>query len=68
MTRHIPNSLTLFRIVLIPVLVVLYYWDIPRRELLVTGVFVVAGLTDWLDGFLARTMGTTSKLAYHSRN
>ena len=62
MTRHIPNSLTLFRIVLIPVLVVLYYWDMPRRELLVTGVFVVAGLTDWLDGFLARTMGTTSKL------
>ena len=62
MTRHIPNSLTVFRIVLIPVLVVLYYWDMPNRELLVTGVFVFAAVTDWLDGFLARTMGTTSKL------
>ena len=62
MTRHIPNSLTVFRIVLIPVLVVLYYWGMPNRELLVTGVFVVAAVTDWLDGFLARTMGTTSKL------
>ena len=62
MTRHIPNSLTVFRIVLIPVLVVLYFWKIPSRELFVTGVFVVAALTDWLDGFLARSMGTTSKL------
>ena len=62
MTRHIPNSLTVFRIVLIPVLVVLYYWGMPNRELLVTGVFVVAAITDWLDGFLARSMGTTSKL------
>ena len=61
-TRHIPNSLTVFRIVLIPVLVVLYYWGMPNRELLVTGVFVVAAITDWLDGFLARSMGTTSKL------
>ena len=62
MTKHIPNSLTIFRIVLIPVLVVLYYWGVPRQELLVTGVFVVACVTDWLDGFLARSMGTTSKL------
>ena len=62
MTRHIPHSLTVFRILLIPVLVVLYFWNMPNRELFVTGVFVFAALTDWLDGFLARTMGTTSKL------
>ena len=59
---NIPNSLTLFRIFLIPVLVILYFWKLPNREILVTSVFVVAAITDWLDGFLARRMGTTSKL------
>lgn len=59
---NIPNCLTIFRIFLIPVLVVLYYWDLQRQEVLITSVFVVAAMTDWLDGFLARKMGATSKL------
>ena len=59
---NIPNILTVFRIVLIPVLVVLYYTRIPDRELWVTGIFVVAALTDWLDGFLARQLGATTRL------
>ncbi len=61
MSKHIPNSLTVFRICLIPVLVIMYYWGMSNKEVLVTGVFVVAAITDWLDGFLARYMGTTSK-------
>lgn len=59
---NIPNILTLFRIALIPVLLVLYYWDSGIRSLLVTGVFVTAAITDWLDGFLARKMNATSAL------
>ena len=59
---NIPNILTLFRIFLIPVLVVVYFLSIPNKELLVAGVFVVAALTDWLDGFLARRLGATSAL------
>jgi CDP-diacylglycerol--glycerol-3-phosphate 3-phosphatidyltransferase len=59
---NIPNFLTIFRIFLIPVLVVLYYWDLQRQEVLITSVFVIAAITDWLDGFLARKMGATSKL------
>ncbi len=59
---NIPNILTLFRIALIPVLVVLYFWDFGFRSLLVTGVFVTAAITDWLDGFLARKMNATSEL------
>lgn len=34
----------------------------PNRELFVTGVFVVAALTDWLDGYLARKMNATTAL------
>ena len=59
---NIPNILTLFRIALIPVLLVLYFWDSGIRSLLVTGVFVTAAITDWLDGFLARKMNATSAL------
>ncbi len=59
---NIPNILTLFRIALIPVLVVLYFWELEIRSILVTGVFVTAAITDWLDGFLARKMNATSAL------
>ena len=59
---NIPNMVTVFRIFLIPVLVVLYFWGLPNREILVTGVFVLAAITDWLDGFLARKLGATTKL------
>ncbi len=53
---------TVFRIFLIPVLVVLYFWELPNREILITGVFVLAAITDWLDGFLARKLGAITKL------
>lgn len=59
---NIPNLLTLFRIALIPVLVVFYFWDLEIRPMLVTGIFVGAAVTDWLDGFLARKMNATSAL------
>ncbi len=59
---NIPNILTLFRIALIPVLVVLYFWELEIRSILVAGVFITAAMTDWLDGFLARKMNATSAL------
>ncbi len=59
---NIPNLFTLFRIALIPVLVILYFWNLEIRSMLVAGVFVTAALTDWLDGFLARKMNATSAL------
>ena len=55
----IPNLLTLLRVGLIPVLVVMYY--LPMSGLYVAGIFILAGLTDWLDGYLARTLAQTSK-------
>ena len=59
---NIPNMVTVFRIFLIPVLVVLYFWELPNQEILITGVFVLAAITDWLDGFLARKLGAITKL------
>src|ERR1044071_870768 len=59
---NLPNSLTLARIVLVPLLVVVLLtklngWQPPfgiSKELLAAGIFAVASLTDWADGYLAR--------------
>jgi CDP-diacylglycerol--glycerol-3-phosphate 3-phosphatidyltransferase len=52
----LPNLLTLLRIVLIPVLVVVYYLPGKWIPLLSAAVFGLAAVTDWLDGFLARKL------------
>ncbi len=59
---NIPNLLTFLRILLIPVLVVVYFLPLEKRELIVVSVFVFAAITDWLDGFLARQLNATSAL------
>ncbi len=59
---NIPNSLTLIRIMLIPVFVVVFYLPFKWNHLLATAVFSLAAITDMLDGYLARKLGQTSKL------
>ena len=59
MLLNTPNLLTLFRMALIPVVVALYF--IPVAGVYVTAVFLLAGLTDWLDGYLARRLDQTSQ-------
>lgn len=57
---NIPNILTLLRIVLIPVLITLPYMPFHGRHILTASVFLVAAITDWFDGYLARTLNQTS--------
>lgn len=59
---NIPNTLTLLRIVLIPVLVLVFYLPVDWRFLAACGVFSVAALTDLLDGYLARRLNQISRL------
>ncbi|HUS10219.1 MAG TPA: CDP-alcohol phosphatidyltransferase family protein [Pyrinomonadaceae bacterium] len=55
----VPNMLTVFRMVLIPVFVTLLFY---QRFLWALGVFIIAGLTDTLDGLLARRFAQQSQL------
>ncbi|MDN3679923.1 CDP-diacylglycerol--glycerol-3-phosphate 3-phosphatidyltransferase [Vibrio tapetis subsp. quintayensis] len=57
----IPNILTLLRLILIPVLVVVFYLPYQWAPVAAAMVFWVAGFTDWLDGLLARKLGQTSR-------
>ncbi|MBD2859081.1 CDP-diacylglycerol--glycerol-3-phosphate 3-phosphatidyltransferase [Spongiibacter sp. KMU-158] len=59
---NIPNALTLFRIILIPVLVVVFYLPFPGSYLTCAALFALAGITDWLDGYLARRLGQSTPL------
>lgn len=65
MPFNIPILLTWLRIVLIPLMIGIYYlpasWiDGTGRDFAAMLIFVVAGATDWLDGYLARRWNETS--------
>ena len=65
MPFNIPILLTWLRVALIPLVVGLFYlpvdWmTLPERNLAATAVFIIAAITDWFDGFLARRWNETS--------
>lgn len=63
--RNLPNYLTYFRIAVIPALIVVFF----LREYvgnwcyyLAAGLFIIASITDWLDGYVARIWQAQSKV------
>ena len=60
MAITIPTWLTMFRIITIPVMVAAFYWPHPQGHIITTAVFVMGALTDWLDGWIARSFNMGS--------
>ncbi len=60
--KRLPNILTLSRIVVIPILIWSFYVEGNLSNWIGFAFFAVAGFTDFFDGYIARSMGTTSKL------
>jgi CDP-diacylglycerol--glycerol-3-phosphate 3-phosphatidyltransferase len=58
----LPNVLTVGRILAVPLLVALFYFEHPWAHVLSASVFSAAAITDSLDGYLARRMGITTPL------
>ena len=58
--KHIPNILTMFRIAIIPILVMSFYIEGLVANLVAASLFMFASLTDFLDGYLARTLKAQS--------
>ncbi len=52
--RNIPNILSVIRLLMIPVFVYVFLSDINDKTIIAFGIFVLAWLTDALDGYLAR--------------
>ena len=59
---NLPNSLTIFRIFLVPVLVVVLLTKFEGKEIWGVAIFLVAAATDALDGFVARRRGQVTAL------
>ena len=51
---NLPNKLTMLRILLIPVFMVVLYWDFPGATWVAVAIFIIASFTDLLDGKIAR--------------
>ena len=63
--RNLPNSITVFRIFMVPLLVVVLLTKEPfgkEQDLLGLGIFLVAALSDWADGWIARRRGQVTTL------
>lgn len=48
------NKLTIVRVVLIPVFLIVLYWNFPGARWAALAIFIIASLTDTLDGYIAR--------------
>lgn len=62
MLTSLPNLLTVSRILLIPLIVGMFWINGDVARWVTLGLFIAAGVTDYLDGVAARSMGKTSSL------
>lgn len=65
MPFNLPILLTWLRVVMIPMFVGIFYLpapslDLHERNVIAAGLFALAAITDWLDGYLARRLNQTS--------
>jgi cardiolipin synthase len=60
--RDLPNILTLSRMVMLPVIIALFYVPEAWAAWTALGIYTAACITDFLDGYLARSMKTESML------
>jgi hypothetical protein len=58
----LPNLLTLSRILAVPILVFLLWRPAPLDYAITFVLYCIVGITDYLDGYLARAQGLTSRL------
>ncbi len=61
MDFNVPNLLTLARIVFIPLVIIVFYLPTELAGPLAAILFAIAGITDWLDGYLARRLNQMSR-------
>ncbi|AZR72777.1 CDP-diacylglycerol--glycerol-3-phosphate 3-phosphatidyltransferase [Anoxybacter fermentans] len=59
---NLANALTTSRILFIPLFLYFFFADFPNHYLWAGGIFVFSGITDLLDGYIARTRNLTSRV------
>lgn len=59
--KHLPNILSTIRLIMVPFFPILYFSNIERAHYYALVLFIVAGLTDMADGYIARTYHLITK-------
>ncbi len=62
MNHHLPNILTLIRILLTPLFIYILFWGGENGYPWALAIFIAAGITDIIDGYLARRLGVESSM------
>ena len=60
--KRAPNIITFSRLLLVPVFVLIMQDPSPTKNIYATAIFIIASLSDWLDGYLARMFKAESIL------
>ncbi|BAC24461.1 pgsA [Wigglesworthia glossinidia endosymbiont of Glossina brevipalpis] len=60
MRLNIPTCLTLFRLIIVPFFIIVFYLPFSNASFYSAIIFILAALTDWFDGFLARKLNQTT--------
>ncbi len=59
--KHIPNILSFFRLCLVPLFPIAFFSSHPDGKKIAIGIFIFAGFTDFLDGYLARRFNVVTQ-------
>jgi len=60
MQMNTANKLTMLRVLMIPAFLLVLYLNIPGADYWALAIFVIASITDWLDGYIARNYNQTT--------
>ncbi|HSN58547.1 MAG TPA: CDP-alcohol phosphatidyltransferase family protein, partial [Clostridiaceae bacterium] len=58
--KYIPNAITLLRLLMVPFFAFVYFSEMPNAQVYALALFLAAGFTDVLDGYLARKYDVVS--------
>jgi len=58
----LPNIITIFRIILIPIYLFIFFSEVENKVFILGMIFMIAGASDVLDGYIARRFNLESKL------
>lgn len=59
---NLANKITIFRVFLVPVFMLVLYSNLPYNTYFAAAIFIIASLTDTLDGYIARSKNMVTKL------
>jgi len=60
--KVVPNIISVFRIILVPVFIAVYFSDSSDRKLIAVLIYVLAAFSDFLDGYIARRFNASSNM------